>query len=388
MSRKFEKTRFPGVYFKNNSKGDITYYAFYREGEKQLCRRIGKKSEGWTLAKVKDFRIDLMADARKAVSPPDLIIPTPKIIQKAVPIGELVDLYFKRKIVERGEPPKTETESRQRFQKHFSNHWSKTPSEIAELDLLRIRHSILKSGGKMATVSWLLGFYRTLIRFAVQANLSPALEYQIPVPKASELKNRVTERLTKEELKRFLDALDQQPPQLRNIYLFSLHTGVRRGEIFKLCWQDIDFEHRVVLLKDAKSGRDERIPLSKSAAEILMNQYSLRDQRSHEARERDLVFFTKTGKPWGKSRSVIWRLHREIRSKAGLPEGFRMLHGLRHHFLTMHAVAGTPAPILMKLATHKDLATTQRYIDIADADLLAAADKTESLIQQQLRTVP
>ena len=65
-----------------------------------------------------------------------------------------------------------------------------------------------------------------------------------------------------------------------------------------------------------------------------------------------------------------------------------MLHGLRHHFLTMHAVAGTPAPILMRLATHKDLATTQRYIDIADADLLAAADKTESLIEQQLRSVP
>ncbi len=46
-----------------------------------------------------------------------------------------------------------------------------------------------------------------------------------------------------------------------------------------------------------------------------------------------------------------------------------------------------PAPILMRLATHKDLATTQRYIDIADADLLAAADKTESLIEQQLRAV-
>ena len=133
--------------------------------------------------------------------------------------------------------------------------------------------------------SW--AFFQILIRFAVQAKLSLALEYQIPVPKASELKNRVTERLTKEEFKRFLEVLDQQPPQLRNLYLFSLHTGVRRGEIFKLCWQDIPFEHRVVLLKDAKSGRDERIPLSKSAAEILMNQYSLRDQRPDEARERD-----------------------------------------------------------------------------------------------------
>ena len=42
----------------------------------------------------------------------------------------------------------------------------------------------------------------------------------------------------------------------------------------------------------------------------------------------------------------------------------------------------------MRLATHKDLATTQRYIDIADADLLIAPDKTESLIEQQLRTPP
>ena len=136
--------------------------------------------------------------------------------------------------------------------------------------------------------SW--AFFRILIRFAVQAKLSLAMEYQIPVPKASELKNRATERLTKEELKRFLEVLNQQPPQLRNLYLFSLHTGVRRGEIFKLSWREIDFDHRVVLLKDAKSGGDERIPLSSSAAEILMNQYSLRDQRSHEARERDLVF--------------------------------------------------------------------------------------------------
>ena len=145
----------------------------------------------------------------------------------------------------------------------------------------------------------------------------------------------MTERLTKEELKRFLEFLYQQPPQLRNLYLFSLHTGVRRGEIFKLSWREIDFDHRVVLLKDVKSGRDERIPLSKSAVEILMNQYSLRDQRSDETRERDLVFFTKTGKPWGKSRSLICGLHREIRTKASLPEGFRMLHGLQDHFLTM-----------------------------------------------------
>ena len=36
-----------------------------------------------------------------------------------------------------------------------------------------------------------------------------------------------------------------------------------------------------------------------------MNQYSLKDLRSQEAKVRDLVYFTKTGKPWGRSRSWL-----------------------------------------------------------------------------------
>ena len=69
----------------------------------------------------------------------------------------------------------------------------------------------------MATVEWILGFYRTIINFAVSTKLCPPINIRIPIPKTSEVKNLVTERLSQEELKRFLDALHRQPPQLRNL---------------------------------------------------------------------------------------------------------------------------------------------------------------------------
>ena len=46
MSRKFNKTKFPGIYLLNTTNGDIIYYAFYRQEGKQVCDKLGKRSEG------------------------------------------------------------------------------------------------------------------------------------------------------------------------------------------------------------------------------------------------------------------------------------------------------------------------------------------------------
>ncbi len=44
MSRKFNKTKFPGIYLLNTTNGDIVYYAFYRQEGKQVCDKLGKRS--------------------------------------------------------------------------------------------------------------------------------------------------------------------------------------------------------------------------------------------------------------------------------------------------------------------------------------------------------
>ena len=93
-------------------------------------------------------------------------------------------------------------------------------------------------------------------------------------------------------------------------------------------------------------------------------------------------FFTISGRPWGSSEKIITQHSKRIREKAGLPSNFRMLHGLRHVFGTLHALHGTPLPILSKLLTHKTLSVTERYIEIAREDALASANLTGEIIQK------
>ena len=48
-----------------------------------------------------------------------------------------------------------------------------------------------------------------------------------------------------------------------------LYTGLRRGELFRLKWEDIDFRRDYILLPDPKGGTSETIPLNKQVESPL-----------------------------------------------------------------------------------------------------------------------
>lgn len=50
----------------------------------------------------------------------------------------------------------------------------------------------------------------------------------------------------------------------------ALYTGMRRGEMFRLRWQDVEFERGFIHLTDTKGGLDQRIPLNDAARELLL----------------------------------------------------------------------------------------------------------------------
>ena len=73
--------------------------------------------------------------------------------------------------------------------------------------------------------------------------------------------NQKTEDLSEDELKRLLKAIEEDKDiQIGNMMKLALYTGMRRGSLFQLKWEDIDFEHAVIKLGDTKSGQDEYIP--------------------------------------------------------------------------------------------------------------------------------
>jgi integrase len=77
-------------------------------------------------------------------------------------------------------------------------------------------------------------------------------------------------RITVEDLERLRTALAKRRNRLlSNIIQFAIHTGMRRGEILRMRWGDINFDACTVLLEDTKNGESRTVPLSSLAIAAL-----------------------------------------------------------------------------------------------------------------------
>ena len=150
---------------------------------------------------------------------------------------------------------------------------------------------------------------------------------------------------------------------------------MRRGEMFRLRWADVDFNRGFIHLCDPKGGDDQEIPLNDLARGIF----------DSIVRTESPFVFPGRG---GKQRTDINKMVNRIKRAAGLPDDFRPLHGLRHLFATMLASSGkVDMYTLQRLLTHKSPQMTQRYAHVRDSDLKKASDLTGDLINEALNSV-
>ncbi|MFP3867486.1 MAG: tyrosine-type recombinase/integrase [Desulfobacteraceae bacterium] len=87
----------------------------------------------------------------------------------------------------------------------------------------------------------------------------------------------------------------------------------------------------------------------------------------------------------GGQRTEARRSANRIKERAGLPKGFRPLHGLRHVYASMLASSGqVDLYTLQKLLTHKSSAMTQRYAHLRDEALRRASELAGDLVNQAI----
>jgi integrase len=99
--------------------------------------------------------------------------------------------------------------------------------------------------------------------------LCDALSLKIDMPTVNNIK---TEDLPQDRLAELLEAIDQDPDiHAANIVKLALFTGMRRGEIFKLKWDDVDFDRGFIHIRDPKGGPSQKIPLNDTARDLLQN---------------------------------------------------------------------------------------------------------------------
>jgi integrase len=241
------------------------------------------------------------------------------------------------------------------------------PSEIDPLMIRRLRKNLEKTL-KPQTVKHILALLKRIANHGVSCGHCRPLDFKIDLPAVD---NETTEDLTEDQLSSLWAAMDSdENQQATNLMKMVLFTGMRRGELFKLKWENINFDRGFIEIVDPKGKKNQKIPLNSSARELLI---------SHERQypESPFVFPGKNGQ----QRTEIRKPVNRIKEKAGLPKEFRALHGLRHVYASMLASSGEVDMYhLQRLLTHKSFKTTSRYAHLRDDALKQASEVAGDIV--------
>ena len=154
----------------------------------------------------------------------------------------------------------------------------------------------------------------------------------------------------------------------RLVFLTAAMTGMRRGEVVALRWQDVDWDLHLIRVRLAftrgqfgtpKSRRSSRaVPL----ASRLAHELRVHHDRTPYSRPADLVFaHPELGTVLDPSK-LRKRFLASVRRANVRPVRF---HDLRHTFGTQMAAAGAPMRAIQEWLGHSDLRTTLIYADYA-----------------------
>jgi integrase len=146
--------------------------------------------------------------------------------------------------------------------------------------------------------------------------------------------------------------VDAAAPHLRPILAVAVGTGLRKGDILGLRWNDVDFGHGVITLYMQKTEEGIEVPMLPMVREVLW-------RLKATAGESPLVF------AWEGKRIVDVRraFHTALRRSGLAAKGYHF-HDLRRTFATMLYNRGVLLTKIQRLLGHRSVTTTERYLGI------------------------
>ena len=171
---------------------------------------------------------------------------------------------------------------------------------------------------------------------------------------------------TRDEISRLSAELQPRHEDIMTLYL---QTGLRRGEMMKLRWADVDFEARTLTVRAPKNDDDRTIPLSRDAFDLLQK----RRQESQNERRSSVVSLQVYGE-LGDIRKVLDR----AAIRAGIEEGrrHRLQHRLRDTCATTLLDRGVALDRVQVILGHRDISVTRTYAETRPDALREAIAQT------------
>lgn len=219
-------------------------------------------------------------------------------------------------------------------------------------------YKILRSKSiKSATVNKELTALKHLFNKAIQWN------YLTSNPLTSVRRMKVSQKkfrfLTLEEINIVLDNCSDI---IRPVILTAIHTGLRKSELFRLEWKDVDFERQCITVtakgeEHTKNYLNREIPMTMQLIECLHNL----EMRSN------WVFVKEDGERYS---GWIRKSIESAARRAGIKRF--TLHDLRHTFASHLVMEGIDLPTVQRLMGHANVSTTMIYAHLAPDHLMNA----------------
>jgi integrase len=173
---------------------------------------------------------------------------------------------------------------------------------------------------------------------------------------------------TDSEVRRVLANLTSE---LSDFTLFAWLTGMRKGEIASLRWEDFDGDCIRLRAEDAKNGTARLIPLEGELIELIDRRKAARHFKANDVFKKSALIFHRADEPireFRKSWATACRL-------AGVR---RLFHDLRRSACRNMVAAGVAQVTAMQLSGHKTDSMFRRYAIVAENDMRAALRATQN----------
>ncbi|MBF0371030.1 MAG: tyrosine-type recombinase/integrase [Magnetococcales bacterium] len=232
------------------------------------------------------------------------------------------------------------------FNRYLKPMGKRKLSTIRKADVQRLHSKIGKSGHPYGA-NRMLSLISVLFNKAGDWGLWDKAN---PATGITKFKEKSRDRfLEADELPRFFQALAEEPNEtIRDYFLISLLTGVRRANVLAMRWDEIHLERGTWRIPETKNGTPQTVPLVGAALTILASR--------QESATSEWVF---PGR--GKTGHLVepklgWA---RLRERSGL--GDIRIHDLRRSLGSWQAATGANLSIIGKTLNHKNVATTAIY---------------------------
>lgn len=247
---------------------------------------------------------------------------------------------------------------------HFRQRLIKTitPSDIEKFKKNRLETDSSR-GGKLSitSVNRELEVLRSVFFYAKREGWiirSPFERARGLISKAEE--KRRDRVLSQEEERRLIDACSGSRQHLRPILICALDTAMRRGELLKLCWRDVNLQGRTITIiaMNSKTAKPRVVGLTNRLQSELTNLWELSPKSPDE-----LVFGIKD------NFKNAWR----SACKEANVEGFRF-HDCRHTCITRWVSRRLPIAEIMRLSGHSTLTAFSIYVNATEQSIRRGAE--------------